>query len=491
VKQAFVALVVCALALTAQAQWFGTPVGASTMPPYHPSVLILQRDSTIIAQALPPGCYTDLQGLLICPGHGAGGAIILPGTCTSPVPTANPTGGVAVNYTCASPTPFPLVTSTACVASPQYAAGVLSLPAGCVVPTGNYPAQIVAGICTSPSPTASPTGGIEINYTCATPYPTPSGAQQMIPCPTASTNIEITGTILPACAVGEISTPFPQTTPSPQATSTSTAGAPSIAFSGTSPYLFTVIFPQAAGAAPTNTPYDTVVLGTANLQNYWKMNDTGANYNNCPGTFADSGPANQPLTTPSPDPSGLYCGDASIASDSEGSVLFPGTETDYIVMPTVFPATPNPWTIEFAAQAFTGTGAEVPQLFDATNQMWCASATNAAVTGAVDVNNGNPDDVNVLAPFECDGKPMFIDMTYNGTLWITYFNGIPTLMSVGAPENQAVGAIGGNGGANANGNFPGRIAKMSLYTSAFSQATVTQHYFAWKCGSKPAGTCSL
>jgi hypothetical protein len=304
--------------------------------------------------------------------------------------------------------------------------------------------SIVSGTCTSPSPGAS--SSVAVNYICATPQAVTTG-QCTSPAPNGAGGIKI-----------DLITPCPLIT-------------------------------GGGGPGPTNTPY-LVVVQSYTPKHLYELNDTGAlgPYSNCPATFADSGSSAVALTTPNPAPS-ISCGSAPLDSSNQGSVEFDGSAAgDYITIPNgVIPSSsPSPaaYSIVMSMQYSASTGT-TPNLlvYDLSNHgnLGCSSS------GAINIYNGSSFNSNVANA--CTGPPVLVGVTFSAPnktiLWV---NGAPATFASAALGNQSAGGeLGGNSSCSCS--FGGHINNFWILTSVLAQSDWDKLYYAFRCGSKAAGTC--
>lgn len=436
--------------------------------------------------------------------YGVGGGI--PVNSVSSFPSPSPTPFYITDYNNGNPvgtSGFRLVTTNSCFSATDtflqmLAAGVSVFLVDCqgdVTFIGTITTTIAANstVCTDG-------GGTLI--ACASPTP--------IPCPTAGTNMVISGTGLPNCsfsAVGSGGGFANLVCTAPVICSPSNGPTPSVAFSPTpepcptaglgiaitGSFMPGCTITATGVAAPTSTPFDVVQLNDAPTHR-WKLNDNG-----CVGSggWVDDGTGTHfSFSTPSPIPSGLVCQDRPLINDGETSLFFPGTTTDYIqisaiVVPSASPS-PAAWTFEaiMATAANTGT-----QTFWQQDNAVTTTGKYSCVTGnQLQANNGSATVFATTNGACVAGDWRLIDMEcISPSTMVVYINAIRSFSGTFTCKNgpgAGPAAIAHDFGTTSN-TWRGNMEKLAFYNLALTPTQVYNHYYAAKCGGNYVGTCSL
>jgi hypothetical protein len=327
---------------------------------------------------------------------------------------------------------------------------------------------------------------INSTITCATPgVGSITGASASPPIVVSASPAGVINVSCPTCVF---------TTPSPTATATSTAGAPSFVISGSWPYTYTVNFPASTGTAGnvmlkgSSSTWDAVALAEASATHVYPMNDASG-CTQIADTIA-SGPV--PLPTPTT-ASTIVCGAPTITNDGETSVYFPGVlASGYLVIPhAVLPASGS-FSIEIVKKiplsgvAASGIAASADNIFSMNadiancNHLNLTHAVIAANNGFGDfitVGNNSSDEFDMMAGGYSEDEVF----TWDGTHSNLYINGDLVKQTTNTPgfsdaTNGALGVCNNNG--SPFGALTGRLAKFAIYNAALTQAKVWTHVAA-------------
>jgi hypothetical protein len=219
------------------------------------------------------------------------------------------------------------------------------------------------------------------------------------------------------------------------------------------------------GGGGGSIPYDATILAEATLTNYYKMNDAVGST-----SLHDSkGSTNLTVNgTPGLD-------SQTLTHDLEGSLAFFADASAYITLPSGLIVTSGAYTVEFIARVWPFTN-RFPILFSASSSAGSNGLEiyfDAQNTWALNGNGGS-----IVINFQGGGQgvgatsPIHITVTWDGTTTRFYMNGA----QVGSSSTH-ITPTSGRIGCRSDGSLPfyGNIAKLAIYSSALSAASLRAH----------------
>jgi hypothetical protein len=226
-----------------------------------------------------------------------------------------------------------------------------------------------------------------------------------------------------------------------------------------------------AASSFTACDYDSTILGTSGLVNYWRLGETSGT------TATDSqGTSN-----------GTYVGapalgqTGAIAGDTNKAARFDGVNDTVDVADTTALRLNGSWSVEFWAKPISFPGSGWPGVWrkgDATTangyELWFDR-----ITGVFQYKRNNVTTALTGADITTGGFKHFV-VTYNGTTLTAYENGTQTFSgAVSLPSNAGTAVFQLGRGQSNLGNVD--LDDTAVYNTALSAATAQSHF---RCGQR-------